>query len=128
MLGERVKISNKRVTILRDYPNSLYFNAFDYSIQAGGYNSFHEVIEAELPTICFPNMKTGRDDQYARVKVAQDAGCMVIIKERKMNKIQAAVDRIIEAEVRELMEKLIHVYLKDTLKPGEPCPRKILQS
>ena len=48
-------------------------------------------------------MKTGRDDQYRRVKVAQDAGCMVVIKERKMNTIQAAVDRIIEAEVRELM-------------------------
>ena len=51
MLGERVKISNKRVTILRDYPNSLYFNAFDYSIQAGGYNSFHEMRSMKLPTL-----------------------------------------------------------------------------
>ncbi len=103
MLGKRISSEFERVRILRDYPNSRYFRDFDFAVMAGGYNSFHEVIEAELPTICFPNMKTGRDDQYARVKVAQEAGCMVIIKERKMNKIQAAVDRIIEAEVRELM-------------------------
>ena len=103
MLGKRISAEFERVRILRDYPNSRYFRDFDFAVMAGGYNSFHEVIEAEIPTICFPNMKTGRDDQYRRVKVAQDAGCMVVIKERKMNTIQAAVDRIIEAEVRELM-------------------------
>ena len=103
MLGKRILAEFERVRILRDYPNSRYFRDFDFAVMAGGYNSFHEVIEAEIPTICFPNMKTGRDDQYRRVKVAQDAGCMVVIKERKMNTIQAAVDRIIEAEVRELM-------------------------
>ena len=103
MLGKRISAEFERVRILRDYPNSRYFRDFDFAVMAGGYNSFHEVIEAEIPTICFPNMKTGRDDQYRRVKVAQDAGCMVVIKERKMNTIQAAVDRIIEAEVIELM-------------------------
>ena len=103
MLGKRISAEFERVRILRDYPNSRYFRDFDFAIMAGGYNSFHEVIEAELPTICFPNMKTGRDDQYGRAKIAKDAGCMVIIKERRMNTIQAAVDRIIEAEVRELM-------------------------
>ena len=63
MLGKRVKISNKRVTILRDYPNSLYYNAFDFSVQAGGYNSFHEMRNLGLPTLFYPNMNTGMDDQ-----------------------------------------------------------------
>ena len=44
---------------------------------AGGYNSFHESVQTGLPTISFPNMNTGRDDQLARVKVGEEAGCMV---------------------------------------------------
>ena len=104
MLGKRISAEFERVRILRDYPNSRYFRDFDFAIMAGGYNSFHEVIEAEIPTICFPNMKTSRDDQYARAIIAQEAGCMVVIKERQMNSIQAAIDRIVEAEVRELMK------------------------
>ena len=43
MLGDRTQINLDRVHIVRDYPNALFFNAFDYSIQAGGYNSFHEM-------------------------------------------------------------------------------------
>ena len=70
---------------------------------AGGYNSFHEVIQASLPTICLPNMKTGRDDQLARTLVAEEAGCMVVIRERNRNTIQAAIDRIVETDVREVM-------------------------
>ena len=70
---------------------------------AGGYNSFHEAVEASLPTICFPNMKTGRDDQLARANVAKEAGCMIVIKDRTKNIIQTAIDRIVESEVRGMM-------------------------
>ena len=49
MLGERVTISDPRVKILRDYPNGIYFKAFNYSVQAGGYNSFHEMRRASIP-------------------------------------------------------------------------------
>ncbi|DAC22524.1 MAG TPA: hypothetical protein D7H89_02380, partial [Candidatus Poseidoniales archaeon] len=40
MLGERIELSMDRVVLLRDYPNSMYFRAFDATVQAGGYNSF----------------------------------------------------------------------------------------
>ena len=103
MLGERVASEYDRVRILRDYPNSRFFNDFDFAVMAGGYNSFHEVIQASLPTICLPNMKTGRDDQLARTLVAEEAGCMVVIRERNRNTIQAAIDRIVETDVREVM-------------------------
>ncbi len=103
MLGERVTSEYDRVRILRDYPNSRYFDDFDFAVMAGGYNSFHEAIQASLPTICLPNMKTGRDDQLARTIVAEGAGCMVVIRERNRNTIQAAIDRIVETDVREMM-------------------------
>ena len=104
MLGERFDIDLPRVHLLRDYPNYRYFKDFDFAVMAGGYNSFHEAIQASMPTICLPNMKTGRDDQLARVIVAEEAGCMVVIRERNRKIIQAAIDRIVESEVREMMK------------------------
>jgi hypothetical protein len=103
MLGERLSFDNSKIRLLRDYPNSKYFNDFDFAVMAGGYNSFHEVIEASLPTICYPNLKTGRDDQLSRVKVAELAGCMVVLKDRTKEKIQIAIDRIVEKDVRDIM-------------------------
>ena len=103
MLGERISSEFERVRVLRDYPNSRYFEDFDFAVMAGGYNSFHEAIQASLPTICLPNMKTGRDDQLARTSVAEEAGCMVVIKDKNRKIIQAAVDRIVETEVRDMM-------------------------
>ena len=58
MLGERLNFAHKRVHLLRDYPNSMYYNAIDFAIQAGGYNSFHEMRNLGIPTLFYPNMNT----------------------------------------------------------------------
>ena len=39
MIGDRIDIEMPNLHIIRDYPNSQYFNGFDAVIQAGGYNS-----------------------------------------------------------------------------------------
>tara|TARA_B100000902_G_C27304019_1_gene914383 strand:+ start:61 stop:444 length:384 start_codon:yes stop_codon:yes gene_type:complete len=74
MLGDRLDIALERVHLIRDYPNSLFFKAFDFSVQAGGYNSFHEMRSSSIPTLFLPNMQTGMDDQLARCMVAKDEG------------------------------------------------------
>ena len=74
LLGDRIKLDLEKVHLIRDYPNSLYLNAFDYSIQAGGYNSFHEMRSKGIPTLFLPNMNTGMDDQLARCIVAEKEG------------------------------------------------------
>ena len=61
LLGDRLKINLERVHLIRDYPNALFFNAFDMSVQAGGYNSFHEMRKLGIPTLFLPNMNTGMD-------------------------------------------------------------------
>jgi len=105
MLGKRMSLKNERMRVIRDYPNSRFFNSFDFAIMAAGYNSFHEAISFSLPTIFYPNMNTGKDDQYARAKVAEDAGAMVVIKNRKENTIAAAIERLCDPNVRERMRK-----------------------
>lgn len=98
MLGERVKISNKRVTILRDYPNSLYFNAFDYSVQAGGYNSFHEMRSMKLPTLFYPNLKTGMDDQKSRCMISVDEGWGIVNTNRNIGNISKDIKKLLKLE------------------------------
>ena len=88
-----------RVTLLRDYPNSMYFNAFSASVQAGGYNSFHEMRSFGLPTLFYPNMNTGMDDQLARCNIAQSEGWGLVLKERTEASIARSVETLLGLEV-----------------------------
>ena len=96
MIGRRLDIPLEKVHLLRDYPNSMYFPAFDGSIQAGGYNSFHETRNYGLPTLFYPNMKTGMDDQLARCKVAEEEGWGSVLNPRNRNNIKLAVEELLD--------------------------------
>lgn len=98
MLGERLQISNKRVAVLRDYPNSIYFNAFDFSVQAGGYNSFHEMRCMKLPTLFYPNLNTGMDDQKARCLISVDEGWGIVNTNRNKTNISKDIKKLLKLE------------------------------
>jgi hypothetical protein len=80
LLGERTMLALERLHIIRDYPNALFLKAFDASVQAGGYNSFHEMRSIRMPTLFIPNTHTGMDDQYKRVMLSVDEGWGLVIK------------------------------------------------
>lgn len=105
MIGSRLSIKGDRVQVLRDYPNSWYFNGFDVSIIAGGYNSFHEVVHHKLPSICIPNTKTGMDDQLARANVAGSAGAMIVLDDPEPESLADAITRILDPAHRDHMKK-----------------------
>ena len=94
LLGQRIDFQHERVRLLRDYPNSIYLNGVDYSVQAGGYNSFHEMRVSRTPTIFFPNMKTGMDDQLARCRVAVDEGWGVVVETRTKKNILSSIAEV----------------------------------
>jgi UDP-N-acetylglucosamine--N-acetylmuramyl-(pentapeptide) pyrophosphoryl-undecaprenol N-acetylglucosamine transferase len=96
MIGNRIDIELDRVHILRDYPNSMYFRGFDATIQAGGYNSFHETRSFGLPALFYPNMKTGMDNQMARCKVAEDEGWGIVLKNRNKSNIVRVCQELLE--------------------------------
>jgi len=98
MLGERLDYSRDRVILLRDYPNSLYLNAFDYSVQAGGYNSFHEMRNMNIPTLFYPNMNTGMDDQLARCKVAEKEKWGIVLEKRTKKSISNCIEKLLFME------------------------------
>lgn len=96
MLGERLDFDHDRVHLLRDYPNSMYFNGFDFSVQAGGYNSFHEMRKQGLPTLFYPNMNTGMDDQLARCKIAKDENWGLVLENRTQDGINNSIQELLQ--------------------------------
>lgn len=96
MIGDRLEINLPRVHIIRDYPNSMYFRAFDATVQAGGYNSFHETRCFGLRTLFYPNMKTGMDDQLARCKVAEIEGWGSVLEVRGPGDISKACAELLD--------------------------------
>ena len=95
MLGSRLSINLDRVHLLRDYPNSMYYNAFDATIQAGGYNSYHEVRKFRIPTLFYPNLNTGMDDQLARCNAAIDEGWGMVLENRNEISINTGVEELL---------------------------------
>jgi Glycosyltransferase family 28 C-terminal domain len=62
------------VHVLREFPLSRRFAAFDLAVSAAGYNSFHELLRFGVPTLFIPNQDTALDDQLARARFAADHG------------------------------------------------------
>lgn len=62
------------VHVVRHFPLSEHFSAFDYAITAAGYNSFHETLRLGVPSIFVPNANTSLDDQAGRAREAARRG------------------------------------------------------
>ena len=105
MLGSRININYPRARILRDYPNSIYFDDVDFSIMAAGYNSFHEVIKFGIPTICIPNLDTNNDDQLARALYGKEIGSMIVLKEPDIEIMRSAIERMTNRRLLNKMRK-----------------------
>ena len=99
MIGDRIGIEMPNLHIIRDYPNSQYFNGFDAVIQAGGYNSFHETRAFGLPALFYPNMETGMDDQLARCKVAEEEGWGFVVEDRTQKSIQEGIEMLLNESI-----------------------------
>ena len=99
MIGDRIDIEMPNLHIIRDYPNSQYFNGFDAVIQAGGYNSFHETRAFGLPALFYPNMETGMDDQLARCKVAEEEGWGFVVEERTQRSIPEGIEILLSESI-----------------------------
>lgn len=68
------------VHVVREFPLSRRFRAFDLAISASGYNSFHELLRFGVPTLFIPNQNTALDDQHGRARFAADRGLAHMIE------------------------------------------------
>ena len=95
----------KGVKILKGAPLSLYFNAFDFTIAASGYNTFHETIGFGLPSIFIPNTAPGMDDQQARAQFAQDAGAAIELPQADLADLPDILKLMMQDSFRAVMRQ-----------------------
>lgn len=105
MIGNEMKIVENDILIIKDYPNSKYFNGFDFAISACGYNSFHELLYFGVPTIFIPNMNTKTDDQYARAMIAQNAGAGLVLTDLRGGSLADAVTQFCDKSQNAAMRR-----------------------
>lgn len=92
------------ITVLKGMPLSQYFRAFDFTISAAGYNSFHEIINFGLPSILVPNQAPRMDDQAGRSAYAQDEGAAIELKEHEFAELPSIIDLLMKPEFRTVMQ------------------------
>ena len=93
------------IKLLKGAPLSLYYNAFDFSISAAGYNTFHEVIGFRLPTIFMPNTAPGMDDQSARAQFAQEKGAAIELQQTEFGELPQILDLMMKPGFRDVMRE-----------------------
>jgi UDP:flavonoid glycosyltransferase YjiC (YdhE family) len=88
------------VKYLRGYPLSQYFRAFDFSIAAAGYNTFHEVVGFALPTVFIPNRHPTMDDQGGRAEHAQALEAAFELPENDLEDLPELVALLMDSNAR----------------------------
>lgn len=91
------------VSYLRGYPLSQYFKAFDFSIAAAGYNTFHEIVNFDLPTIFIPNRHPSMDDQAGRATHAQALQAAFELDESDLGDLPDLVNLLMDGKAREFL-------------------------
>jgi len=72
--------TRSKVHVVRQFPLSRLFRAFDLAVSAAGYNSFHELLRFGIPTLFIPKLSTALDDQEGRARFAADNGLAHVLE------------------------------------------------
>ena len=88
------------IKVQRYFPLANLLAAFDGAIAATGYNSVHELLPAQIPTVLISNIR-GTDDQDARAKWCHDHGYALRADHANLADITATVTKLSDSSVRQ---------------------------
>lgn len=91
------------VKVQRYFPLADVLAAFDGAIAATGYNSVHELLPAQIPTVLISNIR-GTDDQDARAKWCHDHGYAFRADHANLADITATVAKLSDAALRQSLQ------------------------
>jgi hypothetical protein len=87
------------IKVQRYFPLANVLAAFDGAIAATGYNSVHELLPAQIPTVLISNIR-GTDDQDARARWCHDHGYALRADHSVLSDITSMVKKLQDAHVR----------------------------
>jgi UDP:flavonoid glycosyltransferase YjiC (YdhE family) len=84
------------VHLVREFPLSRRFRAFDLAVSASGYNSFHELLRFGIPALFIPNQETALDDQEGRARFASDQGIAHMLQRVTVDAAASLLDDLLQ--------------------------------
>jgi hypothetical protein len=100
VIAARDTVLPPHVHAISAYPLARYFAAFDLAVAASGYNTFHELSAAAVPTVFVPNLATSTDDQLARARWAEQVGTGACVVDPSTAELATALHRFADADER----------------------------
>ena len=91
------------IKVQRYFPLADVLAAFDGAIAATGYNSVHELLPAQIPTVFISNIR-GTDDQDARAQWCHDHGYALRANHANLADITATVSKLSDVAVRQRLQ------------------------
>jgi UDP:flavonoid glycosyltransferase YjiC (YdhE family) len=91
------------IKVQRYFPLADVLAAFDGAIAATGYNSVHELLPAQIPTVLISNIR-GTDNQDARAKWCHDHGYALRADHANLADITATVAKLSDPAVRQRLQ------------------------
>jgi hypothetical protein len=98
----------RRVT---GFPFARHLKAFDLAISAVGYNSFHELIALEVPTLFVPNENPRMDDQWGRALFAERRHMGRCLRASEMDRLPRILDEMLDADTRAAMRAACRAHV-----------------
>jgi UDP-N-acetylglucosamine:LPS N-acetylglucosamine transferase len=97
--GKSLVPTGLEIKIQRYFPLANVLAAFDAAIAATGYNSVHELLPAQVPTVLISNIR-GTDDQDARAKWCHDKGYALRAEHSNLSEITSTVRKLQDLHTR----------------------------
>jgi hypothetical protein len=110
--GKSLVPAGLEIKVQRYFPLANVLAAFDGAIAATGYNSVHELLPAQIPTVLISNIR-GTDDQDARARWCHDHGYALRADHSVLSDITLTVKKLQDASVRTALADKC-AALKDT--------------
>jgi UDP-N-acetylglucosamine:LPS N-acetylglucosamine transferase len=102
--GENLTPAGLDIKVIRHFPLANVLNAFDAAICAAGYNSVHEELAANIPTLFIPNTR-GTDNQAERARWASDNKVALTVDQSNLDQITIMVSKLSDSKVRQELAK-----------------------
>lgn len=111
--------------VVKTHHASALVAAADLYISAVGYNSFHEVIYNQVPTIFMPQMSAFMDDQRTRARSAVTRGLAAIVEDSQMMTLAREITLFLDqGKSEEVRSKLAALALPD---PGNVTAARLIK-
>ena len=102
--GENLAPAGLDIKVIRHFPLANVLNAFDAAICAAGYNSVHEELSANIPTLFIPNTR-GTDNQAERARWAADNKVALTVDQSNLDQITNMVSKLSDSKLRQELAK-----------------------